>query len=77
MSVRFVFDYVDMRFSVFAIEYLRKNEKVSKTVLPVYMGPRSNLLIKNGQKSRDTVPLTNPAGGRRFQSLISNLNCFF
>ena len=50
MSVRFVFDYVDMRFSVFAIEYLRKNEKVSKTVLPVYMRPRSNLLIKKWSK---------------------------
>ena len=55
MSVRFVFDYVDMRFSVFAIEYLRKNEKVSKTVLPVYMGPRSNLLIKKMVKNLVTL----------------------
>ena len=55
MSVRFVFDYVDMRFSVFAIEYLRKNEKVSKTVLPVYMRPRSYLLIKKMVKNLVTL----------------------
>ena len=40
-------------------EYLRKNERVRETVLPVQMGPRLNLLSKkNGQKSRDIVNLS-------------------
>ena len=39
-------------------EYLPENEKVHKFFLSVHMGPRSNLLSqKNGQRSRDTVPL--------------------
>ena len=39
-----VVNYADTRFSNFAIEYLRRNEKVCKLFLRVHMGPRSNLL---------------------------------
>ena len=41
-----VADYAYTRFSNFAIEYLRENEKVRKTVFACScgLGPRSNLL---------------------------------
>ena len=40
-----VVDYAYDGFFIFAIEYLRENEKVRETVfLPVHTGPRSNLL---------------------------------
>ena len=59
LRVLVVNDYVDTQFSKFAIEYLSENAKVRKTVLPVHIGPRTNLLSKkNGQQSCDTVPLT-------------------
>ena len=52
-----VVDYADTRFS----QILFENENVRETVFAcsiVHMGPRSNLLSKkNGQTSRDTVPL--------------------
>ena len=43
----------------FAIEYLRKNEKVCETIFACLYGQVSNLLSKknNGQKFRETVPL--------------------
>ena len=48
--------YADMRFSNFAIKYLRENEKVRETIVIVRMGPRSNLKKKNnGRKSYDTT----------------------
>ena len=50
LSVRVIVEYADMRFSIFAIEYLRENEKVLETVLPVHKQ-------KNDWKSRDHVPL--------------------
>ena len=60
LCVRVVVDYADTRFSNFAIEYLRENEKFCETFLSIHMGPRSNLYSpKNGQKSRDPVTLKN------------------
>ena len=46
-GVPVVIDYVDQDtlFSNFMIEYLCGNENFATLFLPVYMGPRSNLLI--------------------------------
>ena len=47
-----------VRFSNFAIEYLRANEKVPETVFAhSYRAQVETFKQKNGQKSRDTVPL--------------------
>ena len=45
-------DFQTLRSNIFA-----KTKKFANTFLPVHMGPWSNLLSNNGQKSRDTVPL--------------------
>ena len=44
----------------------------SQPFLPVHMGPRSNLLNKNknGQKSRDTVPLKRWGGGVQGENAV-------
>ena len=55
---------MDTRFSGISSQ---KRKIFAKPFLPVHMGPRSNLLRKkNGQKSRDTVPLTDPDLGLIF-----------
>ena len=38
LRVHIVNDYVDMRFSKFAIEYLYENAKVRKADMPVHIG---------------------------------------
>ena len=56
---------------------LCKNEKVRKPFLPVHMGPRPNLLSKkNGQKSRDTVPLNSTKTEVLFKARLLNLQLF-
>ena len=42
---------------MFFANIFTKMKKCAKTFSPVYMGPRSNLLTKNDQKSCDTGPL--------------------
>ena len=69
------FDYADTRFSNFAIEYLcnifAKTKKFAKLFQLFHMGPRLNILSlpKNGQKSRDTVPLR-----RRYGNMFVDLS---
>ena len=60
LCVRVLVDYADTRFSNFVNEYLRENKKVRETVLLFIWGPGRILSNEGGQKSRDTVPLTNP-----------------
>ena len=58
-SVRAVIDYADTRFLNFAIEYLRENKTVCETVFVYSYGVQvKSFKQKNGQKSRDTVPLS-------------------
>ena len=60
MLVHIVVDYVDMRFSTFAIEYLRENEYVRKTIFACFYGAQVEYFKqKKDQKSRDAVPLKN------------------
>ena len=55
-----------------------KTKKCAKSFLPVYMGPRSNLLSKkNGQKSRDTVPFKVLIGDERNRVTKERMMCFF
>ena len=47
-----------MRFSKFAMEFLRENEKVSETVLACsYEAQVESFKQKDGRKFRDTVPI--------------------
>ena len=58
LCVRVVVDYADTGFSIFAIEYLRENENVCKTVFACSYGAKvESFKPKNSQKYRDTVPL--------------------
>ena len=53
-----VVDYADTGFLSLRSNIFAKTKKFAKSILPVHMGPSSILLSqKNGQKSRDTVPL--------------------
>ena len=57
-GVLVVVDYADTGFSIFAIEYLRENENVCKTVFACSYGAKAeSFKPKNSQKYRDTVPL--------------------
>ena len=64
LSVRVIVEYADMRFSIFAIEYLRENEKVLETVFAFQAK-------KNYRKSRDTVPLRDKCLPRATKTSVS------
>ena len=54
-----VVNYTGRQISNFAINYLRKNEKVRETVFACSYGAQvQSFKQNNGRKSRDIVPLT-------------------
>ena len=72
-------DSSDTRCSNFAIKNIRaKRKKFAKTSVSVHMGPRSNLFSKrNGEKYRDTVPLSRTCGSQNNKYGSKTLNHYF
>ena len=59
IGIRVVVDFMDTRFSNFAIKYLRENKKFRKTIFSCSYGAHVESLKtkQNGRKSCDTAPL--------------------